>query len=264
MKAALAGVRVAVTRPAGQAEELAQPLRAAGAEVLLAPLIRLVAAPLAGALLEAVQQVADYDWVVFSSVNGVELFLAAVRQAGNLADLEGTRIACVGPVTAAAAAAAGLRVEAVPQEFVGDAIANELAQRADVKGARVLLARAAGARAVLPQQLRARGALVDDVEVYRSVADEQGAQRLRAELQSERVDVLTFTSSSAVRYFAEHVGSYGKAIVAVIGPITAEAARAARLPVGLEAAPHTIEALVSGMVAYFAEDGSPQRNHEHK
>ena len=249
----LDGIRIAVTRAAPQAEDLAHPLRAAGADVVLTPLIRIVPAEDTGPVRAAIGRLEEFDWIVFTSANGVDLFADAVNQYGG--SLGGARaaIACVGPATAAAALRHGLETSVIPDEFVGHAIADALAGHGDVRGKRILLARAGGARAELPDRLRGAGANVSDVELYRAVPDEEGAMRLRSRIESEHVDLVTFTSASTVLYFTQAVGTAGRARIAVIGPLTADAARRAGLSVHIEADPHTSEGLVAAIIRYFRE-----------
>lgn len=252
----LEGIRIAVTRPQPQAEDLARVLRAAGAVVVVAPLIRIVAPRDAEPLRAAVRAIATFDWIVFSSVNGIERFVAALEQGGSTsAVMKGIPVACVGPVTAAMARRHGLDVAAMPDEFVGDAIADALTARGDLRGKRILLARAGGARSALPQRLHAEGAIVSDVEVYRSEGDPDGAALLERHIANDELDAITLTSASAVKYFVEAVETAGHTIVAVIGPVTAAAARSHGLDVAVEAEPHTTEALVAGLIDYFRQDG---------
>lgn len=256
----LAGVRVAVTRPIAQAEDLAEPLRKAGADVLIAPLIRIAAAPIEGVLLQAAQAAPSYDWIVFSSANGVELFVAALRAAGkDPRELKDVRVACVGPATAEAAERHGLSVEVVPEKYVGDAIVGALSERTKLADARILLARAAGARAELANGLRERGARVDDVELYRSVPDASGAAALRHAIAANRIDVVSFTAASAVRSFAQHAEGPGAARIAVIGPITAQAVRDCGMQVAIEADPHTVEGLLAALARYYAARRGEER-----
>ena len=251
----LAGRRIAVTRAASQAYELAEPLRQLGAQVDVASLIRVQPAPFEGELRAALADLNSFDWLVFTSVNGVELFLEALRrQGGAEAALARLRIACVGPATAAAAARHGLHADALPDEFIGDALPAALAAQGSLQGKRVFLARAGGARSALPEGLRERGARVSDVEVYRSVADEAGATALRALIEADLIDVVTFTSSSTVRYFCSLVGSVGRALVASIGPATSDTARQLGLTVAIEADPHTVEGLVTAISRHFRRD----------
>jgi uroporphyrinogen III methyltransferase / synthase len=247
----LKGLRIAVTRAAAQAEELAAPLRAAGAEVILTPLIRIVGAGDTPEIRQSLESLHEFDWIVFTSVNGVDLFAQALARAGRVLAPGGTSIACVGPATAATARAHGWQASVIPEEFVGHAIADALAARADLAGRRILLPRAAGARAELPERLRAAGAAVTEVELYRSAMDEAGAARLRAHIEGDGLDLLTFTSGSTVRYFTQAVGGPGRAKIAVIGPMTADAARRGGLDVQIQAEPHTTAGLVAAIVQHF-------------
>jgi uroporphyrinogen III methyltransferase/synthase len=247
----LKGLRVAVTRAAAQADELAAPLRAAGADVVLTPLIRIVPAETTPAVRDAVAHVREYDWIVFTSVNGVDLFARALARAGAVIAPGDASIACVGPATAIAAGKHGWTPSVIPEEFVGHAVADALAARVDLAGKHILLARAGGARAELPERLSAAGATVTDIELYHSALDEAGAERLRTRIERDEVDLLTFTSGSTVRYFTEAVGGPGRAKIAVIGPMTADAARRSGLNVQIEAEPHTTAGLVTAIVQHF-------------
>jgi uroporphyrinogen-III synthase len=247
----LGGVRIAVTRAAAQAEELAGPLRAAGADVVMTPLIRIVPTGDSSEMRESLDALPRYDWIIFTSTNGVDLFAEAAHRAGR--DITNTRaaIACVGPATAAAAKKHGMKPSVIPDEFVGHAIADALAARGDLAGQRILLARAGRAREELPERLREAGASVSEVQLYYSAMDEDGARALRARIEAQEVDLLTFTSGSTVRYFKEAVGTTGRAKVAVIGPLTADAATRSGMTVDIEANPHTTEGLVAAITRYF-------------
>jgi uroporphyrinogen III methyltransferase/synthase len=252
----LSGIRVAVTRARAQAEELARPLQELGADVLIAPLIQISKFTDEETVRAAAAGVRDYDWLIFTSANGVELFVQALQRENVTAEMLGpVRVACVGPATAAAAARHGIRTDVMPAEFTGEAVAETLAQRMDLQGLRILLARAHGGGESLPQRLEAQGAAVSDIRLYRSDLDPEGATRLREHIAADLLDVLTFTSGSTVRYFAQVVGTPGRALIAVIGPATAEVATRLGFHVSIEAEPHTTQGLVSGIVRHFA--GSP-------
>jgi uroporphyrinogen-III synthase len=249
----LAGVRIVVTRAAAQASELADPLHAAGAHVAVCPLIRMQPTADAAQLNRVLATLNEFAWVVFTSSNGVEQLFAQLREAKlDATALAAARIACVGPITAAAAAGRGLASDVVPDEFSGEGLAHALNFAGTIQGKRILLARAAGGGEALPAQLRARGADVEDLQLYKSVLDEQGAARLAALLNEERVDLITFTAGSAVTYFVQSVGSSRTAAVAVIGPSTAEVARRHGLRVDIEATPHTTAGLVNAIQDYYA------------
>jgi uroporphyrinogen-III synthase len=248
----LQGIRIAVTRPAAQSRELAELLEAAGAEVLLCPLIRIE--PHAGDELRSVlSEISGFDWVVLTSINGVEHLLRALAmtETGQEA-LRRCRIAAVGPATAEALERQGFKVDAMPTDYVGEAIAATMAAAGQLAGQRVLIARAAGGGAALPAELRRRGAEVHDVELYRSVIDETGATRLRTAISSRQIDLITFTSGSAVTYFAQTIGASDDIVVAVIGPSTAAVARHHNIPVHIQASVHTVDGLVTAISDYYA------------
>jgi uroporphyrinogen III methyltransferase / synthase len=248
----LAGRTVVVTRPRAQAAALLERLEALGAQVVAFPAIRVVAPEDPGPLARAVRAVRSYDWVVLTSANGVERFMEALGQAGEDAGaLACVRTACVGPATAAALARHGVQADVVPERFVAEGL-DEALRSYDLAGARVLLPVAADARDVLPVALRARGAVVDQVTAYRSVPNREGAAAVRALLDADRIDAITFTSPSTVHSFLAAVGAdTGRALIAVIGPVTAAAARSAGWPVAVEAEEHTTPGLVQALVEHL-------------
>lgn len=247
----LHGRRIVVTRARPQASELAARLRALGAEAIEAPAIRIE--PLDPTPLRAtLARLPDYGWAVFTSQHAVEIVWDVLRAAGRDARaLAGVRLAAVGPATAAALLARGLAVDVMPARFVAEGLADALLARGDVRGARVLFAKAEGAREVLPAALRDAGAVVDEVAIYRTVADPESAAAAREALERNAVDFLTFTSSSAVRFFVDAVGpaAAARAPIATMGPVTSAAVRALGLPVALEAPAATIDALLDAIVA---------------
>ena len=252
----LQGIRIAVTRALSQSEELAAPLRAAGATVHTCPLIRIENTVDRAQWQRVKGRLGEYGWVVFTSVNGVEQFVRHLHANGlALHVLAKARIACVGPATAVAAEQHGLPVAAIPDVFTGAAIAGAIAQHGPISKVGILLARAGGGGSELPRDLRALGAEVDDFELYRSVPDIAGADRLRGLLRVQDVDLLTFTSGSAVTYFVETIGNPADMAVAVIGPSTAHVARRLGLRVDIEADPHTTAGLIKAIIDYYAADG---------
>jgi uroporphyrinogen-III synthase len=242
----LTGLRIAVTRPAARAGPLASLLQKLGAEPLLTPLIATAPPTDPSALRAAIEGIAGYDWIVFPSAASVAALAGAAQRAGSR-----TGVACVGAATAAAAAAAGFRVDVVPAEHTAEALASAVAERLPPGGGRVLLPQARDGRPELAARLRAQGADVSVVEGYRTVADAEGARQLAACLDAGVVDVVTFTAPSAVRCFAAHVGGerLSGVKVAVIGTITAAAARSAGLPVDVVADPFTAEGLADALAA---------------
>ncbi len=255
----LEGRTVVVTRPRSRSGSFESLLHARGARVLPFPTIRIRPLENPALLREAARGAADYDWLVFTSVHGVQAFgaaLAAVgRQPGTLRDV---RIAAIGPATAEAVREAlSLEVEVVPGEYRAESLAAAILEAEPApSGRRVLLPRAAEAREVLPRLLEAAGARVDEVPAYHTTfVDPTEAEDLRGRLGTGEIDWLTFTASSTVRGFVSAVGAEaGRARVAAIGPITAGTARELGLPVHVVAREFTIPGLVEAMVD--AETGS--------
>lgn len=253
----LEGLCIAVTRPEGQAPELMAGLRELGARPLSCPTIRIEEPADRSPVERAVRHLNDYDWVVFTSANGVARFWdELVRSGGDGSWPAGTRLAAIGPATAGALVERGVRPEVVPATYVAEAVAVTLAEL-DIAGQRVLLPRAAGARAVLPERLRAAGAQVDDVVAYVSSPEPEGIARLRSSLEQGGVDMVTFTAPSTVRHFVEATGAeMGRARVAAIGPITAENARALGVRVDIVAEDYTVHGLLRAICEFYAAGGA--------
>jgi uroporphyrinogen III methyltransferase/synthase len=228
-----------------------------GAEVLQFPTIRVVKATDSEPLRRAVRQADSYDWIVFTSVNGVQRFWSELRAAGkDTRSLCGVSLCAIGPATAAAIEMEGALADLVPGAFVAEGVIEALREAGDLTGRRVLLPRAEQARSILPEALRDSGAAVDEVVAYRTVLDGGGAEEVRRRLQEGRVDLITFTASSTVRNFAQLVGTeIGDARVMSIGPITSATARELGLPVHMEAEVHSIPGLIDALTRYAATVG---------
>lgn len=239
----LRGMRVMVTRPDAQAGDLARMLTDRGADVVRCPVIVIEPLPVDLSRLRLLDQ---YDWIVFTSANGVERFFELLAEARM--EVPGSlRIAAIGPETAGRLEQRGLMVTIVPERYVAEDLAEAM-PAALVKGARVFLPRAAGARDVLPDRLRAHGATVKVIETYRAVSPPGLAERLAGLLPG--VDVVTFTSSSTVRNFAAAMRSAPmprECRVACIGPITAGTARELGLRVDIIAQEYTARGLVEAL-----------------
>ncbi|NOZ26715.1 MAG: uroporphyrinogen-III synthase [Chloroflexi bacterium] len=253
----LLGRRVVVTRAAHQAGELSAKLRALGAEPIEYPVIAIAPPEDLEQLDRAVSRAAHgaYDWIVLTSANGVTAVagrLAALGLAGT--DFGGARIAAIGPATAEAVRSIlGCRVAVVPPAYVAEVLAEALG---DVRGQRILLARADIARPALPQALREAGAQVDEVAAYRTVIAREGPD-VRAMLARGQIDVVTFTSSSTVRNFVARVGRdalpyLSDVVIACIGPITASTARELGLSPAIVAQVYTVDGLLESLVQYYA------------
>ncbi len=243
----LFGKRVLVTRPAVQADDFSARLWELGAEPIVAPTIAIGAPDDAGPAHAAVEAVREFAWVIFTSRNGVDAFFDRLSERGRDARAFGdTKVAAIGPKTAEALAAHGLRVDFMPSTFINEAVADGLLERTQ-PGDRVLLFRAQEARDVVPEALRAAGRVVVDVAAYktRTLIDPDLADKAAV------ADIITFTSSSTVSGFVANVADAaarcaGK-LVACIGPVTATTAREIGIRVDVVADEFTVEGLVRAL-----------------
>ncbi len=262
--AALSGRRVVVTRTREGSDELCERLEALGATALALPLIRIEPEPAGLAVEEAIRTLSTFQWLVFTSSNGVDHFFSRLTagEAGSAhalsSRLRGVKIAAVGQKTAEAVARWGLAVEVIPGEATGASLARELGGRVTQWPVRILLPRAREGGAEIVEGLRARGAEVVDLPVYRTVpAEPSGAEAAALE---EGADAILFASGSAVRAFAVLAGREprvaaiaGSAAIVCIGPSTAEAARDLGYRVAATAEEHTSDGLLRSLVAFFED-----------
>jgi uroporphyrinogen III methyltransferase/synthase len=246
----LFGRRIVVTRAREQASDLSGRLEAVGAEVIELPAIAIEDPADGGAALrDAVARVRSYDWLVLTSANGAQRLLAELRDARDLGDVQ---VAAIGPGTADALLQGNVRADLVPSRFVAEALLDEFPPSPAHGTGRVLLARAGVARDVLPDGLRERGWSVDVVDAYRTVPVTPSKQLLAA---AATADAITFTSSSTVERYLEAGGQTAiPPVVACIGPITADTARARGLTVDIEAQVHSIAGLVDAVVNHFGDE----------
>jgi uroporphyrinogen-III synthase len=257
VKGPLAGQRVLVGRARHQAGKLSSELRKLGAQILEIPFIE-IRPPRSFRLMDrTIENLASYQWLILTSVNGVDAFWERLRKQGrNKRHLAHLRIAAIGPATKKAIEQRGLAVHVVPEEYIAESVVESL--RSEVRGKRVLLARARVARDVIPTELRQLGAQVDVVEAYETVVPATSRSKLRALFgsPSRRPTVVTFTSSSTARNFVDLAGE--KAALAAsrqgtrfasIGPVTSGTLRELGLPVDIEASEYTIPGLIAAIVA---------------
>jgi uroporphyrinogen III methyltransferase / synthase len=247
----LFGKRIVVTRAAEQAGELSSRLRSLGATVIEFPVIELQPAADPAPLDAAIARLPEYDWLIFTSVNGVRFFME--RLDASSADLRSlrARICVIGPATRAAVEALHLKVDLMPEEYVAENLVAAFSPH-DLKGRRILLPRAAVARDVIPAALSALGAQVEVAEAYRNVVPAPRAVELG------RVDWITFTSSSTVANFLALAGreALRGSRVASIGPVTSAALRAHGLEVHAEARTYTLDGLVEAIVGQAVSPAS--------
>lgn len=256
--APLAGRTIVVTRPADQARRFIDLLEAAGARVLAAPTIAIAPPPSWEPLDRALDDAGSFDWVIFTSVNGVAMVDRRLRARGlGWVVLHRCRVAAIGPATAEALREHRIHVAAMPGEYRAEGLVERL--HGEVRaGDRVLLPRAAQTRDVLVTELRRMGADVSEVPAYVTRRVDASARRLRDALASGSVDAVTFTSSSTARNFAELFTDeqrrswFAGVTIASIGPITAATAAEYGLPTSVMPHEYTIPALARAITEHFA------------
>jgi uroporphyrinogen III methyltransferase/synthase len=276
----LQGKTIAITRPSHQTAALVERLSALGATAIATPTIAIAPPDDPTPLANALARLHDYDWLIFTSANGVEAVSEwlphpltpspAELGRGNRRDSDGEtnahdalggeapRVAAIGPATAAALREHGIQVDVIPEEYIAEGLLRAIG---DVRGRRILLPRAALARDVLAETLRARGAMVDEIAAYRTIPGE-GIPRLIDLLHVQALDAIAFTSSSTVRFLLAGLAEHGIAehaalewlahpAIACIGPITAATAREAGLRVQIVAREYTVDGLVTALLDCF-------------
>jgi len=257
----LFGRRIVVTRARAQAGELSGKLERLGAEAVEFPTIEIASPEDFGPLDETIHELDSFDWLVFTSVNGVEAFVERLGHHG--LDLRavprGAKIAAIGPATAERIERYSLRVDVMPAEYRAEALLEEVSGDS-LAGKRVLIPRAKVAREVLPDRLREAGAEVVVPPAYESRPSSEGKEDVARRLERGDVDCVTFTASSTVENFVRAFGK-GEAVrlladtrVACIGPITADTARGHGIRVDAEAREYTIAGLVEAVTDLFAAD----------
>jgi len=253
----LHGRRVLVTRPRAQAKRLAGLLESYGAETVTLPAIEIRPPEDWTPLDEAIRVLDRFQWIVFTSANGVTAFQERLRHAGlDARSLAGRLVAAIGPETASALKRTSIEPALVPAEYRAEGLADALTSRVQ-RGDAVLLVRAAEARDVLPRALEARGVEVTVAPAYRTALAPEDAGDVRPLLESRRIDAVTFTSSSTVRGFAALLGTADLSrlldgvTVAAIGPITAETAAEHGLTVSIVPHEYTVPALAEAIAGHF-------------
>ncbi|HWY54594.1 MAG TPA: uroporphyrinogen-III synthase [Terriglobales bacterium] len=247
----LAGLRIVVGRARHQASALSSGLRELGADVIEIPFIEIRKPRSYQPLDSALKNLDDYDWLILTSVNGVEALWERLNKLSlTNKNLKHLKVAAIGPATSKAIQKRRIKVNVVPEEYVAESVVESL--RNQVAGKRVLLARARIARDVIPRELRNLGARVDVVEAYETVIPQSSRMRLRAILKDSkrRPHAISFTSSSTVRNFVALLGkkpSLDGIRMASIGPVTSSTLRELGLPVDVEATEYTIPGLIKAL-----------------
>ena len=258
----LSGCRVLVSRARKQAGALSSALKVLGCQVIEIPFIEIRKPASYKPLDAALKNLANYDWLILTSVNGVQaLFERMAKKKVSNRALSHLTIAAIGPATKAALEKQGLTVTVTPKEYVAESVVASLNRR--VQGKRVLLVRAKVARDVIPRELRKAGAAVDVIEAYETVVPKQSKEHLQKTLAGNRKPhAITFTSSSTVKNFVSLMGLRGARAAlkkkkpnhgvhsASIGPVTSATLREFGLPVDIEAKRFDIPGLVGAIVTY--------------
>jgi uroporphyrinogen III methyltransferase / synthase len=250
----LFGKRILVTRAKGQADALSSRLRALGADAIEVPTIEIRPAADYAPLDSAIAALSSYDWLIFTSANGVRYFVERLDASGLDLRALRARICAIGPATRAAVEALHLKVDLIGKEYVAESLLETFAAH-DLAGKRVLLPRAAVARDLVPAELARRGAQVDVVEAYRTVPPEDAADRVRAAL-ALKPHFVTFTSSSTVQNFVAVAGTPPIPAIS-IGPITTATAKSLGIEVAAQAREYTIDGVVRAILEMCETELTP-------
>lgn len=253
----LFGKSIVVTRARAQASDLVSRLAALGAVCHEVPAIRIIPENDYGPMDRAISEITTYDWLIFTSVNGVDFFFKRLFHAGLDARALGRiRTAVIGPATAERLLGFGIKTDILPASFRAESVIDAF-KKEPVSGKRVLLPRAKEARPVLPVELTRMGAVVDEIAVYHTIRDGEGAEGLITDLAAGKIDMITFTSSSTVTNFKALLPEnrfselIQNVVIAAIGPITADTARDNGFPVHVTADQYTIDGLCDAIVRHY-------------
>ena len=257
-KKSLSGRRIVITRPAGQSAEWRLRLEAQGAEVIELPLIKVSKSVDLNTLAEVLQEFGAYEWVIFTSANGVKYFFEEfIRVHVDIRALGLVRIAAVGEATAAALTDLHLRVDLQPKKASGEELAMELIQRESMDSAKVLVVTGNKNREVLVEKLHEARAIVDTLPVYKNEETDLAADPVAGDFRAKGADAILFASPSAVQSFFDQAASLKlgakarKPLAGSIGPTTTGAMKQLGLPVDFEAAEPSLEALVAALLKKF-------------
>jgi uroporphyrinogen III methyltransferase/synthase len=250
----LYGKRIVVTRTRKQAGALSSRLREMGADVFEIPTIRIEPPKDVRAFTQMVQDVHAYDWLIFTSPNGVDAFFETFfKLYKDAREIGGVRIAAIGPATAARVREQRLCVDLQPDEFVAEAVVKAFKKECSLDNLRILIARAQEARDVLPAELTKLGAIVDVAAAYQTVPESEDRSGAMARFREEGADMVTFTSSStAENFMALKLPLPPDLKTASIGPITSATMRSLGLNVDVEATRYDIPGLIDAISAYYA------------
>ena len=259
------GLKIVVTRARAQASQLTEIIYALGGASIEFPTIEITRDPDLSHLHKTFREIEKFHWIIFTSVNGVEIFFDELKKCGlDIRCLNGIKLAAIGPATKAKLESMGLLVHLMPGEYKAEGMLAELSQRI-ASGEQVLLPRARGARALLPDSLRDQGVTVTEIPLYQATPTGKLNQKALPDIKAGEFDYLTFTSSSTVDNFVAMAGHEvipllnRRVRIACIGPITADTAGKYGFDVHICAARYTIEGLVEAII----EDNKNFRREAH-
>jgi uroporphyrinogen III methyltransferase/synthase len=257
-KRPLFGKKIVVTRSRAQASEFIEELEALGAEAVEMPTIRIADPEDFAPLDAAIDNIESFDWIVLTSVNAVGRFIDRLLARGkDIRDLKGIKICAIGSATADEVSKYKMRVDLIPPKYVAESIVESLQKTDEIKGKKFLLPRADIARSLLPDEIKRLGGEVLEVDVYRTVLEEEADQQVIERLLSGDIDLVTFTSSSTVRNFAQLLGPdrldqiKSRTCFASIGPITTQTAKELGIPIHIEAEQHDIPGLAETILKFL-------------
>jgi uroporphyrinogen III methyltransferase/synthase len=255
----LFGKRIVVTRARSQASDMVARLTDLGATCIECPVIRVVPADDYGPLDDAISRIREYDWLVFTSVNGVDYFFSRLFECGTDVRVLGhLKTAVIGPATAERLKTYGISADILPESFRAESIITAFKNQT-VSGKKILLPRARDARPILPDELARMGAAVDEIPAYQTVLDRDQGEMLVEKLESRKIDIITFTSSSTVTNFKsllppDRFDELLKDVtIASIGPITTETAQKNGFTVHVTAEEYTIAGLCEAILGFFQD-----------
>jgi uroporphyrinogen III methyltransferase/synthase len=254
----LMGKRIVVTRSREQASDLLKLLGDAGADCLECPTIRIAPSVDPGALDDAVRRISSYDWLIFTSVNGVGFFFDRLFASGkDVRRLGHIHLAAIGPATAERLADYGLTCDVVPESYRAESVIDAF-KKQNIEGKKILLPRAKEARTILPGELTKMGAVVHEVTAYVTIPSQENRTALLSGLENRQIDCITFTSSSTVKNFKQLIPEedfenlVDAVTIACIGPITAETAQSLGFRVHVMAESYTIPGLTEAVIRYYS------------
>ncbi|MCD4675045.1 MAG: uroporphyrinogen-III synthase, partial [Desulfobacula sp.] len=256
-KRPLFGKRIVITRARAQASDLVSMLTGLGAQCIEIPTIQIVPPKDLNPLKQCIKNINNYDWLIFTSVNGVKFFFDTLFDMGrDVRALGHLKFACIGPVTKERLKDFGIISDILPETYRAESVIDAFST-VEIKDKKVLLPRAKTARTILPEELTNMGARVDEVTAYETRLNDDRKEELISLLKKNEIDAVTFTSSSTVSNFMSLLESKDakkllkNIVTACIGPITADTARALNIEPDIEAREYTIQGLVDSLLTYY-------------